>query len=241
MRAEVPPESDNPSEEWRDCSDPFIEEEPCSSCLGKGKLAKELMTPCPTCSGQGCVVSPGAALKICPTCKGTCSVKMSSFITCTECEGLGLLVFLCRKQRRLTGCDACNGHGKVTSSREVDKLCDGCEGSGLGEKRIISTQLWISIKGSKVKRRNFHEKSGYSRPCPNCHSAIDADCPECDGIGRVIVVFPVCQKCNGTSRVAETIKQRSACSKCNRTGTIQHDRVIRARKIVSKLPKLDIQ
>jgi hypothetical protein len=228
-----------PLGQWIDETDPFLEQEPCPSCKCKGRTQKDVQQPCPTCKGQGCVVTPAAQLKICPDCKGVCTVSIIDSVSCKECEGLGTLVFLSRNQHRISICDSCNSSGVVEMVKSEELTCPKCKGSGLGEKNVISTKQWIAIKDNKKKRQNFHERSGYSRPCSSCGSSPDPSCDQCDGIGRVVVVFPICYKCQGLSRIIKETRKKLACRICGGLGTTTEQRVLRARKFASKLPKFD--
>jgi RecJ-like exonuclease len=62
----------------------------CNGCNGKGKLRIE--STCPTCNGYGWApIGPlvGYERKPCQTCSGT--KKVSSFIVCSKCKGVGKL------------------------------------------------------------------------------------------------------------------------------------------------------
>jgi hypothetical protein len=79
--------------------------------IGRGKLMRELVSDCWTCSGHG---TTGHFTSSCDGCKGKGTIQTIFFLPsvrskCSRCGGTG-------KVHSLNRCDTCSGTGKITTA-----------------------------------------------------------------------------------------------------------------------------
>ena len=169
----------------------------CSTCKGKAK--------CEVCGGSG----------KCGTCDGRpVRYQACKACVCRACTGTGK----CRtcgafKQR---ACEACSGHGTVSSSAAADCARCGSTGhiQGLKGPSGTSTQLMcLTCKGSgRIPTRVLNACAACGGkgvlPCASCQG--NGRCASCAGSGRT----PSCASCGGTGQTVHNCPQCNGDGKC---------------------------
>lgn len=219
--------------EWERDGPRWLDKKICSKCNGEGCLKTRGDKTCPVCNGDGFVDDKEEGVILCPECHGARKIKIEEERGCVECSGRGYQPKIMQRFSATIKCAKCEGDGRSKEEVGTDEFeqCSSCEGTGKkSDKEYCSLLEW--------KFSPFHPKATTSAAwlgdgeiievqsdlgtyieigdCPECEDAVNAECPVCRGIRRVVVISQPCSECDGRGCIE--IMETERCPECQGTG-----------------------